>query len=108
MKVAPLLLVMAALAFSSPLQARGSKAYKASPAASAASAAVPPTAPDEATLIEHGHYVNKSGAVVHSPAHTATGAPPAGASAQCRDGSYSFSRSHRGTCSHHGGVAHWL
>ncbi|WP_343205931.1 DUF3761 domain-containing protein [Rhodanobacter sp. MP1X3] len=33
---------------------------------------------------------------------------PAGASAQCRDGSYSFSMNHRGTCSHHGGVARWL
>ncbi|WP_161884338.1 DUF3761 domain-containing protein [Deinococcus alpinitundrae] len=30
---------------------------------------------------------------------------PAGASAQCRDGSYSFSTHWRGTCSHHGGVA---
>jgi hypothetical protein len=32
----------------------------------------------------------------------------AGATAQCRDGSYSFSEHHRGTCSHHGGVASWL
>lgn len=36
-----------------------------------------------------------------------TGAPP-GATAQCRDGSYSFSLRHSGTCSHHGGVARWL
>jgi hypothetical protein len=34
-------------------------------------------------------------------------APP-GATAQCRDGSYSFSQTHSGTCSHHGGVAAWL
>jgi hypothetical protein len=33
---------------------------------------------------------------------------PAGASAQCRDGSYSFSQHRRGTCSHHGGVALWM
>jgi S1-C subfamily serine protease len=33
---------------------------------------------------------------------------PAGASAQCRDGTYSFSSHRRGTCSHHGGVATWL
>jgi hypothetical protein len=26
----------------------------------------------------------------------------------CRDGTYSFSMHHRGTCSHHGGVARWL
>ena len=34
-------------------------------------------------------------------------APP-GATALCRDGTYSFSKSRRGTCSHHGGVAKWL
>lgn len=32
----------------------------------------------------------------------------AGATARCRDGTYSYSRSRRGTCSHHGGVAAWL
>lgn len=64
--------------------------------------------PDEANLEEHGHYTNSNGKSVHAPAHTKSGAPPEGASAQCRDGSYSFSRNHRGTCSRHGGVAHWL
>jgi len=34
--------------------------------------------------------------------------PPNGATAQCRDGTFSFSRSRSGTCSHHGGVARWL
>lgn len=33
---------------------------------------------------------------------------PRGASALCKDGTYSFSQSRRGTCSHHGGVAQWL
>ncbi|MFE0194143.1 DUF3761 domain-containing protein [Streptomyces sp. NPDC058989] len=33
---------------------------------------------------------------------------PAGATAQCNDGSYSYSAHRRGTCSHHGGVAVWL
>lgn len=59
-------------------------------------------------LIESGSYINSAGVQVHRPAHTDTGAPPPGASAQCRDGSYSFSMSRRGTCSHHGGVARWL
>ena len=59
-------------------------------------------------LIEQGSYVNKDGVVIHSPAHTVSGAAPAGASAQCRDGSYSFSTHHSGTCSHHGGVSRWL
>ena len=35
-------------------------------------------------------------------------APPPGATALCRDGTYSFSQTHSGTCSHHGGVARWL
>ena len=26
----------------------------------------------------------------------------------CRDGTYSYSQTHQGTCSHHGGVAEWL
>ena len=29
-------------------------------------------------------------------------------SAICRDGTYSYSQSRRGTCSHHGGVAQWI
>lgn len=33
---------------------------------------------------------------------------PAGATALCRDGTYSFSAHRSGTCSHHGGVARWL
>jgi hypothetical protein len=42
-------------------------------------------------------------------AGVATGAgPPRGATALCRDGTYSFSQTHSGTCSHHGGVAQWL
>jgi len=37
----------------------------------------------------------------------ATAAPP-GATALCRDGTYSFSKHRAGTCSYHGGVAKWL
>jgi hypothetical protein len=36
------------------------------------------------------------------------GSPPPGATALCRDGTYSFSQHRSGTCSHHGGVAKWL
>jgi hypothetical protein len=51
------------------------------------------------------YYTNVSGHQVHRPVHASS--RPAGASAQCGDGSYSFSEHHRGTCSHHGGVARW-
>lgn len=33
---------------------------------------------------------------------------PGGATARCVDGTYSYSANHRGTCSHHGGVAQWF
>lgn len=33
---------------------------------------------------------------------------PSGATAICRDGTYSYSQNRRGTCSHHGGVSVWL
>ncbi|WP_079186527.1 DUF3761 domain-containing protein [Streptomyces sp. CB01580] len=32
---------------------------------------------------------------------------PAGAIAQCNDGTYSYAAKFRGTCSHHGGVRYW-
>ena len=52
------------------------------------------------------YYTNSSGERVKSP--TYSNSRPAGATALCRDGTYSFSRSRRGTCSHHGGVAQWF
>ncbi len=33
---------------------------------------------------------------------------PAGATAKCKDGSFSTSKTHGGSCSHHGGVAAFL
>jgi hypothetical protein len=64
--------------------------------------------PNEAYLDTQKHYINSRGETVHSPAKSKDGQAPAGASAQCRDGTYSFSRSRRGTCSGHGGVASWM
>jgi hypothetical protein len=52
------------------------------------------------------YYVNSSGHEVHRPEHA--NRTPAGATAHCRDGTWSFSEHRRGTCSHHGGVAEWL
>lgn len=64
--------------------------------------------PDESQLIEHGSYINKDGNTVHSPAHTKSDRAPEGATAKCRDKTYSFSQHRRGTCSRHGGVMAWL
>jgi hypothetical protein len=54
----------------------------------------------------NGTYVNSAGNTVCRPENSPTA--PAGATAECEDGTYSFSESRSGTCSHHGGVARWL
>jgi hypothetical protein len=54
----------------------------------------------------NGTYINKKGQVVPRP-ETCSSAPQ-GATAQCRDRTYSFSQHRSGTCSYHGGVAKWL
>jgi hypothetical protein len=80
------------------------------------SAQAPPPSPAQPTpqqqhkaqprCADNGTYVNSKGETVKRPENCS--AAPQGATAQCRDGSYSFSQSRRGTCSHHGGVAKWL
>ncbi|PXW16898.1 DUF3761 domain-containing protein [Paraburkholderia caballeronis] len=64
--------------------------------------------PDERNLDNHNAYLNRDGQSVHAPAHSLSGRAPDGATARCRDGTYSFSRHRSGTCSRHGGVAEWL
>jgi hypothetical protein len=71
-------------------------------------APAPGTAPNEADLSNHNTYTNRDGNTVHSPARSLSGSAPQGATARCRDGTYSFSRHRSGTCSRHGGVADWL
>jgi hypothetical protein len=65
-----------------------------------------------------GYYENSDGQCIPDPSSglppggapglVGGGAPPAGATAICRDGDYSFSTHHSGTCSRHGGVRQWL
>ena len=52
----------------------------------------------------NGSYVNSQGNTVCRPSSSNT----SGATAICKDGTYSYSQSKRGTCSRHGGVARWL
>ncbi len=58
------------------------------------------------SLSNNNYYTNVDGNQVHSPVYS--NSVPAGATAQCRDGTYSFSQHRSGTCSHRGGVASWL
>lgn len=54
---------------------------------------------------KNNYYTNTDGQRVQSPTYYST--IPQGATAKCKDGTYSFSRNRRGTCSHHGGVSVW-
>jgi len=82
----------------------------AAPAHSPAPAVAPPAAQAPPTVgsscDENTHYVNSDGVCVARP--TAATTPPAGATAKCVDGDYSFTRHRQGSCSGHGGVAQWL
>ena len=78
-----LLAILAALALVAPAQARPRHSYGYGDA----------------------YYTNVAGHHVHRPMMASR--RPAGATAHCGDGSWSFSEHHQGTCSHHSGVAEW-
>jgi hypothetical protein len=44
----------------------------------------------------------------HTVPAAAAAAAPAGATGQCKDGTYTMAKNHQGACSSHGGVAKWL
>jgi hypothetical protein len=89
----PSIVALAFLAFSAPI---------ASPVLGPSVAQSRPTA----ATCGVDSYINSRGNCVRRPVQTDRA--PAGATAKCRDGTYSFSQSRRGTCSWHGGVAKWL
>lgn len=80
----------------------------ATPTATSSDTSTTNTGVNDTNLSNNNTYTNSDGTAVHSPADSTNGSVPAGATAQCVDGTYSFSQTHSGTCSHHGGVASWL
>ena len=78
---------------------KAAKSKAASGTAAAPAAAPEPAAPAASTSVA-------STPAAATP--SASGPAPAGATAKCKDGSYSKSKHHSGTCSSHGGVAQWL
>ena len=64
--------------------------------------------PYQSELSNDNYYTNVDGEQVHSPAYSTDGSVPQGATAECQDGTYSFSEHSRGTCSSHGGIWQWL
>ena len=74
----------------------------AAPSTSPAPAAAP--APQPAPKSTHAPATTGGSSAGSKAAST----DPTGAIAQCKDGTYSHSKKHSGSCSHHGGVAKWL
>jgi hypothetical protein len=68
-------------------------------AASSAATAAPAPQPAAATPAP------AAAAATHAPT---AGAAPAGATAKCKDGTYSMAKHHQGACSKHGGVGEWM
>lgn len=60
-------------------------------------------APAQPAACSADYYRNSSGICVHRPSSSSSGA-----TALCKDGSYSYSQHRSGTCSGHGGVRTWL
>ena len=66
----------------------------------------PPAAPAKVTHTSILHRLTKrTTTTTHS---TAASAPGGKLTAKCKDGSLSYSKTHSGSCSHHGGVATWM
>ena len=80
-------------------------AASTAPAAASAAPAAAPAAPAAGTAMT---AAKSSTASKSAPTATAGNTDPTGATAKCKDGTYSKSQHHSGTCSSHGGVAEWL
>ncbi|HMK84377.1 MAG TPA: DUF3761 domain-containing protein [Steroidobacteraceae bacterium] len=83
-------------------------------ASSSAAATTPSATPPAASTSAQGSSATPASATStpktdSSKAAASSGnAAPSGATAKCKDGTYSKAKSHSGACSHHGGVDQWL
>lgn len=77
-------------------------------AAAATAGAAPAAAPAAAAAAPAAAASAAAAPAAKTAAPAAMGPAPAGATAKCKDGSYSKSKSHSGACSKHGGVDSWL
>ncbi len=106
MKRALSVLLLASVLLSQVLVAQTQSSPRPQSQNSSSAASSHATQQPKANCTDNGTYVNSKGQTVKRPENCSSA--PQGATAQCRDGTYSFSKSRRGTCSHHGGVAKWL
>ncbi len=80
---------------------------KSAPAAAAAAPATKTPAASKAPAASTT-AAKSATATKSAPTASASNTDPTGATAKCKDGTYSKSTHHSGTCSSHGGVAEWL
>jgi hypothetical protein len=71
-------------------------------------AATPAKAAAPAAMAAPAKMAGPAPANAMKAAASTGGAAPAGATGQCKDGSYTMAKTHSGACSRHGGVAKWL
>jgi hypothetical protein len=63
-------------------------------------------APPKDDPSSHRYYTSSDGSAVHGPTKQ-TNVSYGPVTADCRDGTHSYSHHRQGTCSGHGGVSHW-
>jgi hypothetical protein len=80
---------------------------KAGKSAAAAAPASTESASPAAAPAPHAAAASKAAPAAKAAATTGN-TDPTGATAKCKDGTYSKSKHHTGSCSHHGGVAEFL
>jgi len=78
----------------------------AGPAPAAMSAPAPKAA--KATSAAMAAPAPKAAKAIPAAMAMPSGAAPAGATGECKDGTFTMSKTHSGACSHHKGVAKWL
>ena len=81
---------------------------KAAKAAAATTAKAPATTETATPAATPAPSTAAAKAAPAAKAASAGNTDPTGATAKCKDGTYSKAKSHTGACSKHGGVADWL
>ena len=88
------------------VQKAGKSAAAAAPAAT--ESASPAAAPAPSAASKSAPAAAPKATPAAKAAATTGNTDPTGATAKCKDGTYSKSKHHTGSCSHHGGVAEFL
>jgi hypothetical protein len=86
----------------------GAAAGASAGAATAPAATPPPASTSKSSSTAPATTAAKSAPAAATGTASSGNTDPTGATAKCKDGTYSKSQHHSGTCSSHGGVAQWL